>query len=71
MNSKLVSLCIGSLILGGSLNAQETWQSALLTQDQSGALTYHKDKWGFVLPDFSQAGYKNGQDIPCLLYTSS
>ena len=64
MNSKLVSLCIGSLILGGSLNAQETWQSALLTQDQSGALTYHKDKWGFVLPDFSQAGYKNGQDIP-------
>lgn len=65
MKSQLVSLCIGSLVLSGSLNAQETtWQSTLLTQDENGALTYHKDKFGFVLPDFSQAGYKNGQEIP-------
>lgn len=32
--------------------------------DESGSLTYKKDNDGFVIPDFSQAGYGNGKDIP-------
>ena len=47
-----------------SLNAQESWQSRLVIQDESGNLTYKKDNDGFVIPDFSQAGYGNGKDIP-------
>ena len=66
MKSKLVSLCIGSLCFVGSysLNAQESWQSQLVIQDESGSLTYKKDNDGFVIPDFSQAGYGNGKDLP-------
>lgn len=66
MKSQLASLCIGSLCFVGSysLNAQESWQSQLVIQDESGSLTYKKDNDGFVIPDFSQAGYGNGKDIP-------
>ena len=66
MKSQLVSLCIGSLcfVSSYSLNAQESWQSQLVIQDESGNLTYKKDNDGFVIPDFSQAGYGNGKDIP-------
>ena len=66
MKSQLVSLCIGSLCFVGSysLNAQESWQSQLVIQDESGNLTYKKDNDGFVIPDFSQAGYGNGKGIP-------
>lgn len=66
MKSQLVSLCIGSLcfVSSYSLNAQESWQSRLVIQDESGNLTYKKDNDGFVIPDFSQAGYGNGKDIP-------
>ncbi|UBD69418.1 hypothetical protein K6V21_24130 [Bacteroides cellulosilyticus] len=66
MKSQLVSLCIGSLCFVGScsLNAQESWQSQLVIQDESGSLTYKKDNDGFVIPDFSQAGYGNGKDLP-------
>lgn len=68
MKSQLLSLCIGSLCFVGSysLNAQESWQSQLVTQDESGSLTYKKDNDGFVIPDFSQAGYGNGKDIPAV-----
>lgn len=66
MKSQLASLCIGSLCFVGSysLNAQESWQSQLVIQDESGSLTYKKDNDGFVIPDFSQAGYGNGKDLP-------
>jgi len=68
MKTQLLSLCIGSLCLVGSypLKAQESWQSRLVTQDETGNLTYHKDNDGFVIPDFSQAGYKNGKDVPVI-----
>lgn len=64
----LISLFIGfSGFLGSNLlMAQESWQSQLVTQDKTGNLTYQKDKDGFVIPDFSQAGYKNGKDIPVI-----
>lgn len=40
------------------------WQSALLTRADN-QLVYHADADGFVLPDFSHAGYKGGdEDIP-------
>ena len=50
MKSQLVSLCIGSLcfVSSYSLNAQESWQSQLVIQDESGNLTYKKDNDGFV-----------------------
>lgn len=66
MKSPLISLYIGSICLIGScsLSAQESWQSQLVTQDATGALTYQKDNDGFVLPDFSHAGYRNGKDLP-------
>ena len=46
--------------------AQNPWQSKLVKQDENGTLTYYPDKYGFVIPDFSQAGYKNGQEIPAV-----
>lgn len=64
----LISLFIGFSGFVGSnlLMAQESWQSQLVTQDKTGNLTYQKDKDGFVIPDFSQAGYKNGKDVPVI-----
>lgn len=38
------------------------WQSDLLKIDPVGRLTYIPDNHGFVLPDFSHAGYKNGDE---------
>ena len=48
MKSQLVSLCIRSLcfVSSYSLNAQESWQSRLVIQDESGNLTYKKDNDG-------------------------
>ncbi len=68
MKTQFISLCIGSLCFIGncSLNAQESWQSQLVAQDETGILTYRKDKDGFIIPDFSQAGYRNGKDIPVI-----
>lgn len=45
------------------LPAQE-WQSRLLSVENDGTLSYHQDEFGFVIPDFSHAGYKNGMPIP-------
>lgn len=43
----------------------QTWQSELLNIDSQGNLVYHPDKDGFVLPDFSHAGYRGGGiDLP-------
>lgn len=40
------------------------WQSALLSVDSNG-LTYHADANGYLLPDFSHAGYQGGDaEIP-------
>ena len=41
-------------------NAEGNWQSALLKVPKNGSLKYNKDNQGFVLPDFSHAGYKGG-----------
>ncbi|GHV25444.1 hypothetical protein FACS1894176_03930 [Bacteroidia bacterium] len=38
------------------------WHSALVTPHADGTLTYNKDSKGFILPDFSHAGYKNGDE---------
>jgi len=45
----------------------EQWQSNLLSIGDNGRLTYNKDADGFIIPDFSQAGYKNGdKEIPAV-----
>lgn len=41
------------------------WTSRLVSSDDAGQLVYHPDEDGYVLPDFSYAGYRNGeQSIP-------
>ncbi|MDD3078739.1 MAG: hypothetical protein PHH37_06515 [Paludibacter sp.] len=40
------------------------WQSSLVNITDNGKITYNKDADGFVIPDFSNAGYKNGLAIP-------
>lgn len=42
-------------------NAQK-WQSELVKIGAEGRLTYNKDRNGYILPDFSHAGYKNGDE---------
>ena len=45
--------------------AQIPWQSTLLSVASDGSITYHRDNDGFILPDFSHAGYKGGGvDLP-------
>lgn len=57
---KLFSLiCCGCLLLFFPAGAQN-WQSDLVKVKKSGRLVYLKDKDGFVLPDFSHAGYRGG-----------
>lgn len=42
------------------LHAQTAWQSELISVDSKGNLTYKPDKNGYVIPNFSHAGYKGG-----------
>ena len=46
------------------LAAQTTWQSELVKMDNAGRIVYHKDADGFVISDFSHAGYKGGEPVP-------
>jgi len=53
------------LFILSNINAQNNWQSALLSIDSSGKITYFADKDGYILPDFSHAGFKGGGiDLP-------
>ncbi|MDD2798607.1 MAG: T9SS type A sorting domain-containing protein [Bacteroidales bacterium] len=49
-----------SFIVSGYVFAQTPWQSTLLSVGNDGSLTYKPDVDGFILPDFSHAGYKGG-----------
>lgn len=45
----------------------QTWQSSILYYDEDSSLVYVRDAEGNRIPDFSYAGYKNGNDtIPFL-----
>ena len=62
---KLQIIILLSVNLFVSVVAQTSWQSALLSVDNSGNLTYKSDSKGFIIPDFSHAGYMGGGvDIP-------
>ena len=53
--------------VNGFLFSQTSWQSALVSVDNSGKIMYHADKDGFYIPDFSHAGYKGGGvDLPAV-----
>ena len=56
---RLHILLIISVLIQNALNAQ--WQSELLKVDAQGTLTYLRDPDGFMLPDFSYAGYDYGE----------
>ncbi len=44
---------------------QDKWQSDLVKINEEGELTYRPDADGFKIPNFSHAGYKNGdEEIP-------
>jgi len=58
---KLLLTGVVSALCAGILRAQDSWQSQLLKVAGDGALTYIQNADGFVLPDFSQAGYRNGE----------
>lgn len=52
-------MCCACLMLLPLAEAQ-TWSSSLVKMKKSGKLVYAKDRDGFVIPDFSHAGYKGG-----------
>ncbi len=64
MKTRLLLLFLGMIC--SSLFAQ-TWQSRLLEIDSEGRLTYYPDDDGFVIPNFSHAGYRGGDsEIPVI-----
>jgi hypothetical protein len=63
---KLLLTGVVSALCAGILRAQDSWQSQLLKVAGDGALTYIQNADGFVLPDFSQAGYRNGEPVPII-----
>ena len=53
------------LLAWHQVTAQIPWQSSLLSVASDGSITYNRDNDGFILPDFSHAGYKGGGvDLP-------
>ena len=61
--SPLIVLLVFS-IMGQGLMSQ-SWQSSLLSLDSDGSIEYFEDGDGYILPDFSHAGYLGGgEDIP-------
>ena len=64
MNRKVLFFSVNILFafFAISVTAQTPLQSALVKVDESGQITYVKDALGFVIPDFSHAGYKNGNE---------
>ena len=67
---KILLLAFLLLWMAGLILAQDAWQSSLLNVGTNGELTYHPDENGYVLPDFSHAGYKGGgidmPDVPAV-----
>lgn len=62
-NLLLLLTMLSSILLG-----QESWQSSIIYYGNDGKLNYVRDDEGNVIPDFSYAGYKNGEaelpDVP-------
>lgn len=58
---KKIRIIIALIIAGNSLAlSQQGWQSALVGLQPDGTIIYKPDADGFVIPDFSNAGYKGG-----------
>lgn len=66
MIKKLCLIFFFSIMFLADLSvAQTSWQSEVVTFDSKGKLVYKIDSEGNRIPDFSYAGYKNGEvDIP-------
>lgn len=58
MKKKTILNLLFSFAVVCGVSAQ--WQSALVKQANNGNLIYHPDEHGFILPDFSHAGYMGG-----------
>jgi hypothetical protein len=61
-----IKISLGILILNccillgiENINAQQ-WQSKLVQVDKKGNITYHPEENGYIMPDFSAAGYRGG-----------
>jgi hypothetical protein len=60
-----VMIGIALAMLGRGESAGQSWQSAILYTDQANRLVYVRDAGGNRIPDFSHAGYRNGEaDLP-------
>ena len=49
-----------------SITQAQTWNSKWISTEDSGALIYHPDKDGDIIPDFSKVGYLEGQAPPVI-----
>ncbi|UCD37262.1 MAG: peptidoglycan-binding protein, partial [Fidelibacterota bacterium] len=56
-------LVLGTLLIGGicRLSGQVSWESSIVYYDQDDKLVYVADEEGNRIPDFSYAGYRNGE----------
>lgn len=65
---------LGCLLIGGlgRLGAQDAWESSIVYYDEDDSLVYVADEEGNRIPDFSYAGYRNGEHpIPNVLAVST
>lgn len=58
----ILSIVCGMIPMFSGNNPEEPvqWQSKLVQVDKKGTISYHPDKDGYVIPDFSAAGYRGG-----------
>jgi hypothetical protein len=64
LHGRLALPLAGLLLLLANL-ASGQFQSSILHYDDSSRLVYHSDPDGYRIPDFSHAGYRNGEaDLP-------
>ncbi len=61
MKIQLNILLIKIIVLAG-VSAAQDWQSEIVYYGGDGKLVYARDSLGNAIPDFSYAGYKNGND---------
>jgi len=63
--SRMVCFSSILILLGTSASWAQIWQSYMVKMDDFGKLTYTVDAGGNRIPDFSYAGYRNGEvNIP-------
>lgn len=64
IRKSVIALSAAALsLMAFKLADKDTWQSAFVTLNADGTLTYHPDAKGNIIPDFSRVGYHEN-DVP-------